>query len=156
MSSTFHESVFTFMTICRWILLRMINVLDYRRENQNAHFMLNNFLFRRLCRLWECQKIWWNQRGHKWQYNMAQARCMLYKQGYARTHTCARARNTYCFSTATVVSQTGLYYVIRHCLSGFFAGNNEVSSIFESVAYSLCRLSYRGSVVVNCKGNAYA
>ena len=40
---TLHEDVFTFMTICRWILLRTRNVVDKCRENQNTHFMFNTF-----------------------------------------------------------------------------------------------------------------
>jgi hypothetical protein len=56
------------------------------RENQNTHFMFNNFFFRKSCRLWNnVEKMWWSQRGHKWQYNMANARYMLDKQGYTRT-----------------------------------------------------------------------
>jgi hypothetical protein len=42
--STLHKDVFTFMTIARWIILRMTNVLDKSgRENQNTHFMSSNF-----------------------------------------------------------------------------------------------------------------
>jgi hypothetical protein len=38
--------MFTFMTVSRQILLRMRNVLDkICRENQNAHFIFNNFFF---------------------------------------------------------------------------------------------------------------
>ena len=41
-TDTLHENVFTFMTISRWILLRMRNVLDKScRENQNTHFTLS-------------------------------------------------------------------------------------------------------------------
>ena len=28
--------------------------------------------------------MWWSQRGHRWQYSMAHARCMRDKQGYTR------------------------------------------------------------------------
>ena len=38
--------LFTIMTISRRIILRMINILDKScRENQNTHFMYNNFFF---------------------------------------------------------------------------------------------------------------
>jgi hypothetical protein len=36
------EDFFTFMTISRWILYRMRNVLEkYCRDNQNTHFMFS-------------------------------------------------------------------------------------------------------------------
>ena len=38
------EELFTFVTVSRSVLLRMKNVSDkICRENQNAHFMFNNF-----------------------------------------------------------------------------------------------------------------
>ena len=41
---TLHEDVCTLMTISRRILLRMRNVSDRScRENQNSHFIFNNF-----------------------------------------------------------------------------------------------------------------
>ena len=44
MTGTLHEDVSTFLTISRLILLKMRNVLDKScRENQNTHFMFNNF-----------------------------------------------------------------------------------------------------------------
>jgi hypothetical protein len=43
-NGTLHEDLCTFMVISRWILLRMRNVSDKScRENQNIHFMFNNF-----------------------------------------------------------------------------------------------------------------
>jgi hypothetical protein len=48
-----HEDLCTFMAISRWILLRMRNVSDKScTQNQNTHFMFNNF-FRKSCRLWD-------------------------------------------------------------------------------------------------------
>jgi hypothetical protein len=45
-TGTSHGNVFTFMTISRSILLRMRNVSNIIcRENQNTHFMSNNFFF---------------------------------------------------------------------------------------------------------------
>jgi len=44
---TLHENLSTFMIISHSVLLRVRNVLDKScRENQNTHFMLNNFIFR--------------------------------------------------------------------------------------------------------------
>ena len=41
---TLHEDVWTFLTIYTEILLRMLNVSDKSsRENENTHFMFNNF-----------------------------------------------------------------------------------------------------------------
>jgi hypothetical protein len=49
---TLHEEVNTFITISRYVLLKMRIVLDKRcRENQNTHFMLNKFS-RKSCSLW--------------------------------------------------------------------------------------------------------
>ena len=43
---TLHEDKYTFMIISLLRLLRMRNVTDQSyRENQNAHFMVNNFFF---------------------------------------------------------------------------------------------------------------
>jgi hypothetical protein len=43
-NGTLHEDLCTFMTISRWILLRMRNVSDkICRENQNTHLRFNNF-----------------------------------------------------------------------------------------------------------------
>jgi len=39
-----HEDLYTFLIISCSNLLRMVNVLDkYHRDNQNTHFMFNNF-----------------------------------------------------------------------------------------------------------------
>ena len=49
MTGTLHEDVFRFMTISLFILLRMRNVLDLIcRENQNTHFVFNNFSFSKI------------------------------------------------------------------------------------------------------------
>ena len=42
--ATLHEDLYTFNTISRLILLILRNVLDkICRENQNTHFIFNNF-----------------------------------------------------------------------------------------------------------------
>ena len=44
-TDTLHEDVFTFMTISRWILLKVRNVSNQCcRGNQNTHFVFNNVL----------------------------------------------------------------------------------------------------------------
>jgi hypothetical protein len=51
MTGTLHD-VFTIMTISRWFLLRMRNILNkFCTKNQNTHFIFNN-LFRKPCRVW--------------------------------------------------------------------------------------------------------
>jgi hypothetical protein len=43
-SDTLHKDVFTFLTISRWIILRMWNISNKScRENQNIHFIFSNF-----------------------------------------------------------------------------------------------------------------
>jgi hypothetical protein len=51
---TLQESVCTFVTISRWILLRTRKVSDNssRKKNKNTYFMFKNF-FRKSCRLWD-------------------------------------------------------------------------------------------------------
>jgi hypothetical protein len=55
MTVTLREDMCTFMIISRSVLRRMRNVSDKScRENQNTHFMFNNFFFfRKSCRLWD-------------------------------------------------------------------------------------------------------
>ena len=50
---TSHEELRKFI-ISRPVLLRIRNAsVKIRRENHNIHFMFNNFLFRKPCRLWD-------------------------------------------------------------------------------------------------------
>jgi len=45
-------------------------------ENQDPHFMFNNFVFRKLCRLWDNVEKYCTS-GQATGDNMAQANCML-------------------------------------------------------------------------------
>jgi len=74
-----HKGVFSFITF-RWVFLRMGNVPDKScTESQNTYFTFNYF-FRKSCRLWDnVKKIWYSQTDHRWQYNAANALCMLDK-----------------------------------------------------------------------------
>jgi hypothetical protein len=99
----------TLMTMSLFILLRIINV-SYKSDmkNPNTHFMFYNFFFlKRIVLFWrQCRKLWWSQRGHRWQYNTTHAFHTLGDKGYRHTHThTLRIRNSYCFSTATMVMQ---------------------------------------------------
>ena len=73
------EHLSTCMIISLWFLFRMRNVTDKScRENQNIRFMFSNFFFQKLCCLWDIvEKYGYSQTSHRWQYNMAQAICML-------------------------------------------------------------------------------
>ena len=84
------------MTIRRWILRRMKNIWDESRiENQNTHFMSNNFfsLSKIVPFMKQCRKIWWSQRDHKWRHNMAHTSCMLDKEDYMHSRACIRPRS---------------------------------------------------------------
>jgi hypothetical protein len=53
---TLHGDQYTFMIICRSIILRMSNVSRKScRENKKTHFVLNNFFLKafRLCDMWK-------------------------------------------------------------------------------------------------------
>ena len=88
-----------------WILLRMRNVSGKSyRGNQNTHFVLIIFFFRKSCRLWDKVDKYCTV-GQAADDNRAHAHSMKYKLGYRYTH---RIRNTFCFSAATVVMRTYL------------------------------------------------
>ena len=131
-----HEDVSTFMTISRWILLRIRNVSKKFRENQNTHFMFNNFPApcpttenRAICEIISKNvlepegpqmAIW--RRVACWISKATRERPCIHTYIHALTCTKARARtqicNTYCRYTATVVSRTPLSVTLYvHCLS---------------------------------------
>jgi hypothetical protein len=117
LKSTLPEGLCTVMTISRWIFLRMRNVSDKScTENQNTHFMFNNFFYPKIVPLMRWRgKIWYNQTGYRWQYNTAHTLCVLDNWGYRHT---LRICNTYCFYTATMVTRTRLNITLYvHCLS---------------------------------------
>ena len=73
-------------------------------------FFQKTVLFLRLC-----GKIWYSHTGHTWRCNTAHALCMLDKQCYRHA---LRICNTYCFSTAAVVTVMCLSVTLYvHCLS---------------------------------------
>ena len=74
---TLHKDRYTFMVIRRSLLLRMKNFSDrIWRENQNTHFMFNNLIFRKSCRLWGHEEKFGRSR-QAIDANVANARCML-------------------------------------------------------------------------------
>ena len=59
MTDYLHEDVIIFVMISRQILLRMRNVLDKCRGNQNKHFVFNNFLVPKIVQFMRyCGKMW--------------------------------------------------------------------------------------------------
>jgi len=45
MKGTLHEDQYTFVIISRSFLLRMRNISENFRENQNTHFVFSSFFF---------------------------------------------------------------------------------------------------------------
>jgi len=86
------------------------------RENQNTHFMFNNFFFN--CAVY---KVMWksivkSRAGHRWQYGA----CALHTEYLRLQPQTLRIHNTYCFSPATTVTRTRLSVTLYvHCLPCF-------------------------------------
>ena len=113
----------------------MRNVTDKScRENQNTHFVFNNF-FPKILRLWDNLEEYCRA-GQATYDNMTHANCML--DNWSFKHTLIIC-NTYCISTATVVSRTHLNvalhvlwpvlsYVTLYCLLLWFYCNKYLKS----------------------------
>jgi hypothetical protein len=94
-TGSIHKDLFTFMTISRWILFRMRNISNKPcRENQSTHFMLSNNFAKYVSFMRKCRKIWWSQRGRKWQYgalhagfSKAYTRASTHQRLFTPTHT---------------------------------------------------------------------
>ena len=101
--------------ISRSVLLRMRNSDKSFRENQNTHFIINNFFFfRKSCHVWDNVEKYYRT-GEATDVNMAHAHCMLDIWCYKHR---IRIRNIYYFSTARVVARTRLNVTLYvHCLS---------------------------------------
>jgi hypothetical protein len=52
MTGTLHEDQYVFVTISRWILRTIKNILDGFVEKIKTHFLFNDFS-RKSCRLWD-------------------------------------------------------------------------------------------------------
>ena len=91
---------------------------SYREKSKHTFYIKCLFSPKSVPFMRKCRKLWWSQRGHKWQYHMTHPRCMLDNQGCMRTPTCTYTHreicNTYFFSLATMVSRQR--HIVR-CLS---------------------------------------
>ena len=114
-----------------WIILSMRHFSNKSsRENQGTHFVSSNVFFGNRAVYEITSKIWWSQRGCKWQYGSllhsglvrVHARkytpAFMFPHPHTRTHTEMHTHrpicNTYCFSTASNGSANAPQcYVIR-------------------------------------------
>ena len=88
------------------------------KENQNTHFLYSNFLPKILPFMTTVKQIWQCQTGHRWQHNMGQ------KTWHNKDTLCIY--NTYCFSTAIVLTRTRLDATLYvHYLSCFLYVAND-------------------------------
>ena len=89
-TGTLHEGVFTFMTICWWILLRLRNVSDKSCwENQNTHFLFSDLFFPEIMPFMRlCRK---NCFGAREAVNNVVHACWISKAACTQSHSRARA-----------------------------------------------------------------
>ena len=65
------------------------------RDNQNTHFLFNNFSFSKIVLLMRlCGKMWYSRTCHWWRCKMAHALCVLDNNRFRYT---LGIRNSYCF-----------------------------------------------------------
>ena len=128
------EELCTFVVISLWILLRMRIVSDRRcRENQNSHFMFNNILFFENGTVFEIVWKKYSRAGQATDDNIIRPMPIAYWICNATDthsecvililailffisfglHTNSRLCNTYCFSTAKVVTRTRLNVTLQ-------------------------------------------
>ena len=106
MTGTLREDICTFMIIFLRILLRKRNVLDRScTEYHCAHFYSVTFHENRLVNEVPWKNMVVPDRPQITMYNTAHALCVLDNEDHRHT---LRICNTYCFSTATIVTRTRL------------------------------------------------
>jgi hypothetical protein len=82
MTGTLHEDQYTFLIICRSVLLRMRNVSDKScRENRNTRFTFSN-LFPKSCLLWANVEAFCRAGQATWQHG-----ALVLRAGFLRLHT---------------------------------------------------------------------
>jgi hypothetical protein len=87
-----HEDVFAFMTISRWIILRMRTVSSKScRENQNTYFMFSNIFPEIVPFMRKYRKIWWESEKSqmtKWRIRVV---CWISKATRPQAHARSNA-----------------------------------------------------------------
>jgi hypothetical protein len=128
---TLHEDQYTFLITSCSVLLRMRNVSDKScKENQNTHFMFNNFFLKNHA----VYEIMWKsvvELCGPWQYDV----CTLHAE-YLKL----QAHTQNCFSSVTMVARMHLNIMLcLHCLSLFllFCSKLRFSCLNVSVYFSL-------------------
>jgi hypothetical protein len=135
-NGTLHEDLCTFMTIYRWILLRMRNVSDKScRENQNTHFMFNN-VFPKILPLWDNVEKYGTARQATDDNIIGRMRfaCWITKA----TDTHSEYGNTSCFSTAKMVTRTHLNIMFIRTLSVLLWSSSAYPNNFRNSTLYLC------------------
>ena len=109
--------LFTFITISRWIILRIRNVSSTScRENQNTHFMFSDFFQKILpfvimsINMVEPERPQMTICGalHAGLVRQHAPSTHSHPLTHTNTHTQTEICNTYCFPTATLISRTCL------------------------------------------------
>ena len=94
------------------VLLRMRNISDsICKGNQNVHYIFCN-LFSESLVIYEIALKNMIESDHRWYNNTARVLCMLDNICKSTDNT-YKIYNTYCFSTATMVTRTPPCYVLR-------------------------------------------
>jgi len=143
-------------------LLTIKNVSDRScRGNRNPHFIFNKIFFRKSWRLWD-NVAKYCRTGQATDVNMAHAHFMPDTKGYKHT---LRICNTYCFSTATLVTRKRLNVTLYvHCLycvctiSGRRSQGQAValhSHYFQHNSKKLMNSGFRREVDENCARLGY-
>jgi hypothetical protein len=126
------------MTISRWILIRMRNVSNKScRENQNAHFMFNNFFSRKSCCLWHNEEEYGGAGQATADNTIRRMRfaCWITKATDTHTH---KICNAYCFSTATMVTRTRLNITLYvRCLYLLYFAMTNVRMITVRIVFPI-------------------
>jgi hypothetical protein len=135
-AGTLHEDVFTFMTISRWILLRIRNVLDQIcTENQTHALSLITFFPRKLCLLWDNIKEFGGVRKATYRHAHAHAHAPEHTHAWAGTNT--QHVIGIAFPRQQWFANVPQCYVIVHCLYCylFISYCTHLSSLNEEVRH---------------------
>jgi hypothetical protein len=119
-TNTLHEDVFTFMTISRWILIIMRNILNKIVEKIKIHILYSVTFSRKSCCLWDNVEKYDGAREARSDYvcrmrfscwinkaTCAHSHSHAHAPAHPHTHTHAHTQreicNTCCFFTTTII-----------------------------------------------------